>query len=702
MVEYIQRIEYYMPVGFKGALPLLTLLIVMLPVVPVDFSVTTTNRVCNTLAVYTIQTSRAQSFAVENGSTFMVSFPSEYNAVVLKTYSYSISGVVCQGPCNLTVSLSGNSFLVSGLFSFDLSAGDMWDVLFTISSVMNPNTQSPGSFTVTIFKGSVIFYSRTGPTFVSSSTFSLQTVSFTTQVLYPTIWAVSPVRFTITPNFAIDTIRIQFPSKWSLFMSSTDGAVASNSTCRSTTNPTAICGVSGSLFNLTNLYYYTAGVPIDMIVSSINNPSSAIPAGAITVELLLNTVPVQRTTSYSLPASSFTSDTHRKTSSSWGNQTGEVLQVLLNFQFANINTNTDRIYVTFPGELTMPSTAASYTILAPTLVSSLNFVGNDTVMFNVTGNQGKTAVSMTINNLARPRECKNISNFAIKTYRNNLYLMESTSCCSLQLANRQTLLINSIVPSTNLQGRVATYKFTFTTSSISILNLATTDSIQIVFPPEYSDYITAANSSTLCDALNITATNNPALIKTPTCSIGLNTVLLSSFLTGALPGAERFEVNMGGVTNPSSPLTTGFSISTLSAANYVLEQALNYTIPIQASTLTYFSVDASPKQTCAIAVYTFSLGNSPLFNGYSIFVNFPADITNADFNSMECKINGVNFPCSRKNSTFGSNTIIVLVSINAPVPVNTSLTISSITNPISLATTASFSASILDASGVVI
>lgn len=510
----------------------------------------------------------------------------------------------------------------------------------------------------------------------------------------------SPLKFTITPNFAIDTIKITFPSKWALFLTSTDGAVAGNSTCRSGSNPTATCAVSGSVFTLTNLYYYSAGVPIDVTVSSINNPSSAISAGAITLELLLNLVVVQRSSSFSLPASSFTSDILRKTSSSLVYQAGNTLQVLLNFQFANINTNTDRIYVTFPAELTMPNNAASYTIMAPSLVSSLTFIGSDTVMFNVTGNQGKTAVNMTINNLVRPRECRNISDFTIKTYRNNLYLMESTSCCSLHLANRQTLTINSIVPLNNLQGRVTTYTFIFTTSSISILNLVTTDSIQIVFPPEYSSYITAANIVTLCNALTITATNNPASIKTPTCSIALNTVLLSSFLTGALPGSEKFVVAMGGVTNPSSTPTTGFSISALSSSNYVLEQVLNYPITIQASTLTSFSVDPTPKQTCAIAVYTFSLGNnSPLSNGYSILINFPADITSADFNSIQCKINGVNFPCSRKNSTFGSSSIIVLVSIDAPVPTVTSLTISSITNPISMATTASFSASILDASG---
>ena len=442
-----------MLVVFKGALPLFTLLMLA---AAIDFSITTTNRICNTLAVYTIQTYQTQSFAVANGSTFMVSLPSDYNEAVLRTYSYSVSGYICQGPCSLTVSFSGNSLLVDGLFSFDLNTGDMWDVGFTVSSIMNPNTQTPGSYTITIFKGSTIYYSGTGSTYIFTSTFSLQTVNFSTQVLYPTIWEVSPLKFTITPNFAIDTIKITFPSRWSLFLSSINGAVAGNSICSSASNPTATCVVSGSMFTLTNLYYYSAGVPIDVTVESINNPSSEIPAGPITLELYANSILVQRSSSFSIPASSFTNDILRRTSSSIVYQAGDTLQILLNFQYANINYNTDKIYLTFPAELTMPTSASSYTIImAAFLVSSPAFTffsANNTVSFNLTGNQGQTAVNITITGLARPRECKNISSFTIRTYRLNQYLMDSTTCCSLELANRQTLTIDSIGLSTALQG----------------------------------------------------------------------------------------------------------------------------------------------------------------------------------------------------------------------------------------------------------
>jgi hypothetical protein len=144
-------------------------------------------------------------------------------------------------------------------------------------------------------------------------------------------------------------------------------------------------------------------------------------------------------------------------------------------------------------------------------------------------------------------------------------------------------------------------------------------------------------------------------------------------------------VKLPGITNPAATPTTGFAITTLSASNYVLEQALNYSITIQPNTLTSFTVSALPLQTCATNVlYTFTLGNnSPLSNGYSILIYFPAEFTFIDFSTIQCKISAVAYPCSRENSTFGTSTITVRVNINAPVASIPSLTVSSVTNPVS-------------------
>jgi hypothetical protein len=270
------------------------------------------------------------------------------------------------------------------------------------------------------------------------------------------------------------------------------------------------------------------------------------------------------------------------------------LQVKLSFQFSGLNSNTDMIYVTFPAELAILNTSASYAItMASVAVSpALSiFTGNNTVAFNVSSlSHYQIAVTLTATGLAKPRECKTTSNFAIKTYRSNLYLMDSSTCCSLQLANRQTLTIN-ITLSNALQSATAAYTFTLTTS---VVNLVPTDGIQIIYPPDYSTVISAANAATLCPGLTITGNNFPALVKTPACSMAMNSLVISSFLTGSLAGSEQFTIVLPGVTNPSSTPTTGFSISTISAGGYVLEQALNFGITIQANVLTAFSVSAVP------------------------------------------------------------------------------------------------------------
>ena len=55
-------------------------------------------------------------------------------------------------------------------------------------------------------------------------------------------------------------------------------------------------------------------------------------------------------------------------------------------------------------------------------------------------------------------------------------------------------------------------------------------------------------------------------------------------------------------------------------------------------------------------------------------------------------------PCGRLNSTYITSTHTVLISINGSVTTVGNVTISSITNPISIGTTGSFSLFILDTS----
>jgi hypothetical protein len=460
-----------------------------------------------------------------------------------------------------------------------------------------------------------------------------------------------------------------------------------------------------SYYLINNLYYYTASQPIDLTINSIYNPSSLQPAGSIILSLLSSGT-VLETSTFAIPAASFTNDILRNLATTLTYQASDKIQVQLSFQFSEFNSNSDKIYITFPSELTIPTLTSSYSIKMATVVVSpaitIDSAAN-TVSFNVSsGSIYQIAVSVTITGIVRPRECKSTSNFTIKTSRLNLYLMDSSTCCSLQLANRQSLLINSIILSNSHHLQTAvTYTFNFSTS---VVNLVTTDNIQIIFPPEYSGFITSARSAALCASLNIAGINFAGKVKTPTCNIYMNSLVISSFLSSSETGSETFVVALPGVTNPSASPTTGFVISTLSAANYVLEQSQNYTITIQPNTFTTFSVDTASKQTCTPNnVYTFTLGNNAaLSNGYTIIISFPPDFTFVSYNSLQCTINGVVFACARDNSTYHTKTIRIVISVNTLITTITSVAISSITNPISQAQTGSFSAVIKDQTGTTV
>jgi hypothetical protein len=121
-------------------------------------------------------------------------------------------------------------------------------------------------------------------------------------VLYPTIWAVSPLKFTITPNNVIDTIKITFPSNWTLETQSLSASVIGSPTCSSVSNPTLTCTYLSPSFTISNLYYYSAGTPIDVTISSINNPSACINAGSISLYLSANGAVLEQALSFTIPA----------------------------------------------------------------------------------------------------------------------------------------------------------------------------------------------------------------------------------------------------------------------------------------------------------------------------------------------------------------------------------------------------------------
>lgn len=275
--------------------------------------------------------------------------------------------------------------------------------------------------------------------------------------------------------------------------------------------------------------------------------------------------------------------------------------------------------------------------------------------------------------------------------------MDQSSCCALQLPNRLTLL--SSPPLLSPQSRLfpsATYTLNLTTALVSLL---ATDQIKIEFPVEFSGQISAGNSASVCGNVSISLKNNPGS-KKPTlgCTVSSNTILLSSFLKNDLPGTETFLITITNLINPSATPLTGFNLATLSSAGYVLEEAKALTFTITPNTLASFTVSASSKTTSQPnVVYTFGVGNNAVLSaGYSIRITFPSDFLFLNYSGMACSVGGAGASCGRANSTYGTATHSILISVTGTVNTIGSVTISGVTNPVSTATTGPFQADILD------
>ena len=161
---------------------------------------------------------------------------------------------------------------------------------------------------------------------------------------------------------------------------------------------------------------------------------------------------------------------------------------------------------------------------------------------------------------------------------------------------------------------------------------------------------------------------------------------------------------MTGITNPSATPTSGFNFATISSNGYILEEAKGITITINSTVLTAFTASANVNQTnLPNAIYSFAVGNNaPLVNGYTLQIGFPSDYTFLNYSSMVCTVAGSTMPCGRLNSTYGTNTHTVLISVNSTKNNLTTVTISSVTNPVSRAITGAFTAKIVDTTGTTV
>jgi hypothetical protein len=120
-----------------------------------------------------------------------------------------------------------------------------------------------------------------------------------------------------------------------------------------------------------------------------------------------------------------------------------------------------------------------------------------------------------------------------------------------------------------------------------------------------------------------------------------------------------------------------------------------------ANTLTSFTVTPNSYTTYnKNTIYSFGIGNNAAINnGYFIRIDLPADIPQVNYNAMQCTVAGGSMPCSRLDSTYGTTTHSIIVSVNSIVATIGTVTVSGVTNPASLAPSNSFKARIIDKDG---
>jgi hypothetical protein len=165
MKSLFRSISHYHPHQKDRSTIMLPIIITLLSLLSLgtgqDFTISASNTAINQMANYTIATGffGVQGYDILSNSIFMISFPSDYNTTLLhnKTYSGGAGTDACFGPCsNVIVTFTGNSFALSGLFTYDIASSDSsWTFKYTIFNVLNPATFNP-AFSVTIFSGSSI------------------------------------------------------------------------------------------------------------------------------------------------------------------------------------------------------------------------------------------------------------------------------------------------------------------------------------------------------------------------------------------------------------------------------------------------------------------------------------------------------------------------------------------------------------------
>ena len=318
----------------------------------------------------------------------------------------------------------------------------------------------------------------------------------------------------------------------------TDKVLFQLPTCTSLSNPTLVC-IWDSLaltLDISSLSYYQVGSPLDITINFIYNPSSVAQVGPIYASGQLGGTEVT-SAQISIPAIQ-QHDQLRMLTFATTYQSADKFTLTITFSFARFSMLSDSFELIFPSELTRSTTATDYTITGPNTPSPLNLdftCGTGSVCFYPFNGEfiSEASVNITIINIPRPRACIATSPFTLNSYRSGLFLKDSSSCCSIDFANRLTLLSSTpLLSSSSRLAHPVTYTLNLTTA---VIQLIASDQLKIEFPSEFGSQISSSNGS-LCGNVSVALTVNPGSYKAPSCAVYANTLVLSNFLQNDLSG----------------------------------------------------------------------------------------------------------------------------------------------------------------------
>jgi len=285
-------------------------------------------------------------------------------------------------------------------------------------------------------------------------------------------------------------------------------------------------------------------------------------------------------------------------------------------------------------------------------------------------------------------ENPDIGSFTASTYAvdGSPYPIDTGDFTSLFTAVSTSTVGSVAAGSTTACDSGVTYTFEMTTAK----TIPSGGKIEIVFPPGV--YLTQAEL-TSCKVTYSGGTE--VILATSSCVVDSSSDVIVT-IDGAF-GSDysdaSFEVELTGITNPSSTTATGsFSITSMDSSDYLIEyvdSGLSVEM-VSLSPITVFSATLNSDVNGAVSTMEIEIEvNCPLTTGDELWFTVPAEIAVAD--SASCSevkptaLTGV--AC-----TASSNQVVASITVSSTLPTGTvmAFTIDAVTNPPSTCATSTF------------